>query len=269
MLTPNLISTLSPTLIRQAIGEDQEHRAFIYVVDTFNNTYEDNQGDLTEALNDALKKIDTSTSPKERTDIVEALDKKVDKLIEKMDKVGVIADDALENELYDEDKVAKVEKIKKETEEYPDKIRKYVKDKLDEALKNAGTHDQTPCDELLKIYHKFSVGVDTIGARMPAQDEGIPEDAAGVRSRLARIVGQMEMLYEMEKNLRATVHGEIDTVFEEESLLGDKWDKDGDRYQWEYPEKGDRTLKLVPTAEVERYGAFESKPTSPRAPHSP
>ena len=72
-------------------------------------------------------------------------------------------------------------------------------------------------------------------------------------------------MYAMEKNLRGTIHAEVDAIFEEESLLGTKWDRDGDRHQWEYLDNGDRTLKLVPSADVERYGEFGSSDEANKA----
>jgi len=236
-------------MLDKLIGEDQEERAYNYVVDFFNNTYEENQDELQTKLGDALKKIEESTSPEERAEIVKDLDRIVDKLVDKMDKVGAAAGDALENDLYDPDKVAKVEDIKRQCDEYGDKMRKYVADAIDDALQNAGTNDQTSVDDLIALYHRFSVDVDTIGSRMPAEDDGVPESAPSVRSRLDRIVGQLECLYELERDLREKVHHEIDDVFEEESLLGNVWTKEGDRYEWEYPDNdtsriADRELKL-------------------------
>ena len=215
----------------KAIGEDQEERAYNYVVDFFNNTYEENQEELNDKLKGALKSIEDSTSPDERNKIVKDLDRIVDKLIEKMDKVGVAAQDALDNDLYDEKKVAKVEDIKQQCDEYGPKIRKYVQDQIDDALAKAGTHDQTPVDDLIKLYHEFSINLDEVGSRgmhKPEDDEGVPEEASAVRSRLDRSVGQLE------RNLREKVQTEVDNVFEEESLLGTKWTKDGDRYNWKY-----------------------------------
>jgi len=224
-------------LLDEAIKDDRERRAYEHIVDTYGNVLKDNQDSLMDLIGVATDKIRKSTHNDQRVTIVEELDHNVDRLIEKMDKVGVLAVDTLDM-LHSHERLEEVKQIKVDVDAYPGKIKQFVKEHISKALDDAGKNDQLSPAELLEVYHKFSVNVDTVGSRTQADDPGLSEDANAVRARLERIYGQMVALYETEKNLREKVQTEVDRVFDDESLLGEHWEKNGDRFTWVYPDDG-------------------------------
>lgn len=231
--------------LNKLISDDKQARAHKFVVDNFSNIYEENQDKLKELMKLTIGQIDTSTHADQRKLIVDDANLQVDEMTEKMDKIDILATDALDT-IEDQDMIDEIMKIKEEVAVYPGKIRKFVEDGIRPALDNAGTNDQLSVEEILAIYHQFSVDVDTVGSRVEAEDPGISENATAVRARLERLYGQMVDLYEMEKELREKVQNGVDKVFDEESLLGERWTKTGDRFTWEHPSDGGvRVLKLT------------------------
>jgi len=225
----------------KVIRDDKERREFDHVKELYDKTAEENQIVLTDLIKSSVDGIEKSKSGSERDQILDDTNEKVDKLIDKMDKVGTFVDEATKV-VTDEGKLEELKQIKEAVTVYPESIRRLVKLSLDEVVKNAGKNDEMSAADLLKIYHKFSVDMDTASGRrvdpisgrvLSAEDEGVPESMQTVRLRLDRIVTQLESLYETEMNLREKVQGSLDVVFDNESLLGEHWNKVGPRFKWE------------------------------------
>jgi len=226
--------------LEQAIAEDRDERQFIHVKEIYDKTVDDNKNALDDLIKDAKQKIIRSKHVDERTKILDDVNGTVDRLVDKMEKIGVLVDDIIPN-VGSVEKVEELKHIREAIENYPPEIRKSVKAQLEDTLKEAGKNDEMSADELLQVYHAFSVEMDTVGGHqidpdtgkmVNAEDTGIHEEVSMVRNRLERIINQLEGLYATEVDLREKVQSQVDRVFDEEALLGSHWSKTGPRFTW-------------------------------------
>merc|ERR1711934_1201769 len=102
-----------------------------------------------------------------------------------------------------------------------------IKDELD----SDKYRDEEEVGDLLAIYHKFSVDLDTIvskiadeqGQLIPAADPGISTDYNEIKSRLHDIASKMQDFQAVERDLRAQVQTAVDEKFDNEGLPGKTW----------------------------------------------
>merc|ERR1711934_404216 len=102
-----------------------------------------------------------------------------------------------------------------------------IKDELD----SDKYRDEEEVGDLLAIYHKFSVDLDTIvskiadeqGQLIPAADPGISTDYNEIKSRLHDIASKMQDFQAVERDLRAQVQAAVDEKFDNEGLPGKTW----------------------------------------------
>lgn len=102
-----------------------------------------------------------------------------------------------------------------------------IKDELD----SDKYRDEEEVGDLLAIYHKFSVDLDTIvskisdeqGQLIPAADPGISTDYNDIKSRLHDIASKMQEFQAMEQTLRSQVQNAVDEKFDKENLPGKHW----------------------------------------------
>jgi len=224
----------------KAAQASKDKRAYDNAEKLYSDTKDDNKKEFDDIIAKALDEIKDSKNQGQRDKTDEDADKAIDELINKMEKVGVVVDDTI-NDLGDVQLQEKLKPIKDEIDAYPESLRRMKEDALREAKEIAGKNDELSAEELLKIYHAFSVDLDTqsgrqldpeTGRMVHADDCGINDDINMVRLRLDRIVGQLEGLYDTENELRARVQAEVDSVFDSESLLGDHWAQEGPRHLW-------------------------------------
>jgi hypothetical protein len=103
--------------------------------------------------------------------------------------------------------------------------------RIKQELESDKYKDEEEVGDLLAIYHKFSVDLDTIvskntndtGALIPAADPGISTDYNEIKSRLQEIASHMQNFQAMEENLRSKVQKAVDAKFDKHNLPGKAW----------------------------------------------